>query len=68
MIEMRCNMTSCHAMPLFLASCDDVSILNVTITFLRSRQSKIDVTWLFDHMTELLLALASNDTTGVGVT
>ena len=34
----RCNLTSCHVMPLalVLASHDAFSILNVTITFLRS--------------------------------
>ena len=38
-----------HVMPLelLLASHDAVSIPNVTITFLRSRQSKSDDSWLF---------------------
>ena len=40
---------SCHGMPLalVLASHDAVSILSVTITFLRSRQLKLDVTLHF---------------------
>ena len=39
---------SCHVMPLavVLVSHDAVSILNDTITFFRSRQSKLDVMWL----------------------
>ena len=39
---------SCHAMPLerVFASHDAVHILNVTITILRSKQSKLDVTYI----------------------
>ena len=61
---------SCHVMPLalLLASNNAISILNVTITFFRSRQSNLDVIWLFGQVTQLPLALATNDATGVGVT
>ena len=39
----------CHVMQLtlVLASHDAISILNVIIIFLRSRQSKLDITWFF---------------------
>ena len=42
---------SCHIMPvsLVMASYDAVSILNVIITFLRSRQSNLDVSWIWGH-------------------
>ena len=40
---------SCYVMPLtlVLVSHNAVSMLNVAITFFRSRQTKLDVTWLF---------------------
>ena len=61
---------SCHVTPvaLLLASHDALNILNVTITFPRPIQSKIDVAWLFDHVTQMPLALASQDAIGVGAT
>ena len=56
---------SCYFMPLTLAwaSHDPLSILNLIITFLRSKQSKLDVSWHFGPVTQRLLALASYDAT-----
>ena len=67
----------CHATPLalLLASHDAVSILNITITFLRSGQLKYDVTWLFwscdtiatDIGFMMPLVLVSHDAIGISI-
>ena len=53
---------------LMLASHDVANIITVTITFLRSRQSKLDVTWFFVHVTQLPVPFELYDIIGVGVT
>ena len=59
-----------HLMPLalMLASQDVTCIVKGTTTSLTSRQSKCGATWIFGHVTQLILPLAWHNATGVGVT